>query len=172
MSILKLFFDAGATYYLDQYSSSMKWLVDTYLNQGIKFDRLIAWEKEKLTQKQIDEGVPDWLRPGYEFYNHGIEVHPKSAHNPLNFIKKNCKKSDFVVFKLDIDSKHFELDLIRQLFLDRKAMDLIDDFYYEDHFNNNAMRIHGWLRYSNSLEEYYNVVIAQRQRGLRMHYWP
>lgn len=165
-------FDAGASYYLDKYDTSMKWLVDTYDRMGTRFDRLIAWEEKSMNVSKAAEGLPQWLRSGFEFYNHGINVHSMSPHNPINFIKKHCKKNDFVVFKLDINSKESETDLITQLFTDRKAMELIDDFYYEEHFYNMAMLKDGWLRYRSTLEDYYVLAVAQRERGMRMHYWP
>lgn len=168
-----ILFDAGATYYLDAYSSSMKWFVDTYEKHGIVFDKIVAWEKQKLTEKEINEGVPSRLKQGgFEFYNRGIEVCRDCQHNPLTMIKKYCKKNDFVVFKLDIDSKDLENALVDQLLSDKEAMDLIDEFYYEEHFNNPAMHIHGWMRYSTTLADYYRLVIAQRRKGFRMHYWP
>lgn len=168
------YFDAGATYYSDSDRQGMKWVIDWYQSHGIRITNLIAWEMSIMSGDKILNGVPDWLIPGFQFYNHGIDKDPKSIWNPLNMIKAKCTKDDFVVFKLDIDNVDIESAVVDQLFSDPEARDLIDEFYYEQHFNNYAMRMHGWTTFPSSLTlaKYYQFVIPIRQKGFRMHYWP
>jgi hypothetical protein len=122
---------------------------------------------------QIIKGVPEALVPGFQFFNHPIVANPKdSVWNPLEMIKRKCVPEDFVIFKLDIDDKPTEGEIVKQLGEDPVARALIDEFYYEDHFHNKAMRLHGWESYETSLADYYKIIIPQRHKGFRMHYWP
>lgn len=136
-------------------------------------DNVVCWEKKPLMGDLIIKGVPDKLVPGFQYFNHPIEIDPKSMWNPLTYIKKVARRSDFVVFKLDIDHQVTEENILKQLAKDDEAISLIDEFYYEQHFSNRAMQIHGWWKlYKCSLSDYYKLVIPLREKGFRIHYWP
>ena len=139
---------------------------------GVWITNVIAWEKKSTPGDLAIKDVPVRLIPGYQYFNHPISRSNDSIWNPLNFIKEKCAKEDFVIFKLDIDHKPTESVIERQLASDPVAKELIDEFYYEDHFRNPVMDMHGWWRYHTTLSDYYNLVVPQRIAGLRMHYWP
>ena len=125
-----------------------------------------------MSKSQMYDGVPDWLLPGYEYHNYGIESKLNSSKNPLTLIKLLCKPSDFVVFKLDIDNKRIEMSLMEQIMLDPVLLALIDEFYYEHHFRDSAMAMHGWMSFTTTLSELYQLIIPMRSKGFRFHYWP
>lgn len=165
-------FDAGATFYSDTNSQGTKWIVDWYRGVGLTITNVVAWEKKPMMGDLAIEGIPDHLVHGYQYFNHPIKSHPMSVWNPLQFIKKKCKVSDFVVFKLDIDHKSTESEIVHQLKYDDAARARIDEFFYEEHFNNTAMRMHGWMMYWSTLADYYRIAIPLRKKGFRIHYWP
>lgn len=166
-------FDAGATHYLDhEIGQGTKWIVDFYSSVGIDITNIVAWEKDDIIGRKAIEGIPDRLVHGYQFFNHAMESGVDSVWNPLNFIKGKCDERDFVVFKLDIDHNPTEAAIVYQLLHDAEARNLIDDFYYEDHFKNPAMKRHGWDIFYSTLEDYYRNVTLARGKGFRMHYWP
>mmetsp|Transcript_9273 Transcript_9273/g.13879 ORF Transcript_9273/g.13879 Transcript_9273/m.13879 type:complete len:341 (+) Transcript_9273:80-1102(+) len=165
-------FDAGATYYSDTSSQGTKWIVDWYSKINLRFTNVIAWEKKPMMGDLAIKGIPDELVHGYQYFNHPISAEKFNVWNPLNFIKKKCVQDDFVVFKLDIDHKLTESAIVSQLKNDPQARMLIDDFYYEEHFRNDAMRMHGWMGYPSTLSDYYKLAIPLRMSGFRMHYWP
>lgn len=165
-------FDAGATYYSDTSSQGTKWIVDWYRKIDLQFTNIIAWEKKPIMGDLAIEGIPDELVHGYQFFNHPISAEKNNVWNPLNFIKNKCSADDFVVFKLDIDHKLTESAVVAQLKYDQQARMLIDDFYYEEHFRNKAMAMHGWMGYPSTLADYYKLAIPLRIGGFRIHYWP
>ena len=161
-----ILFDAGATYYSDTGSQSTKWIIDWYTEHGIVIKNVVAWEKKLIDKSLHTLGVPQWLMPGYEFNNFAIETNPVSKRNPIKVIKEMCDNVDFVVFKLDIDNFQVET-ILHQLKDDPVAMALIDDFYFEQHFSNKAMRLHGWYRlYPVKLSYYYGLALPMREQVL------
>ena len=166
-------FDAGATYYSDTGSQSTKWIIDWYGGHGVTIKNVVAWEKKPIDTALHTLGVPRWLLPGFEYNNFAIETSPNSKRNPIKVIKDKCSAEDFVVFKLDIDHFQTERAIVHQLKDDPAAMALIDDFYFEQHFTNRAMRLHGWYRlYPVKLTYYYSLALPMREQGFRIHYWP
>ena len=107
----------------------------------------------------------------------GISTELGHRENPLEEIKRLCKPEDFVVFKLDIDSR-YEIEVVRTLLADPELLALVDEFYYEHHVRNHVMRKHGLGDISPSpnplytLQGWYNLVTPARRGGLRMHFWP
>jgi hypothetical protein len=127
--------------------------------------------RHRTLQEQEESFYPDGV---LHFYNVGVTDVRGAQHNPLNLIKQICKPEDFVVFKLDIDSK-FEINIVNQLLNDAELLALVDDFYYEHHVRNDVMRMHSLGKNSNqryTLKAWYDMVTRARRQGLRMHFWP
>ncbi|KNC71723.1 hypothetical protein SARC_15735 [Sphaeroforma arctica JP610] len=103
-----------------------------------------------------------------------IPVTPEvgSLHNPLQYIKANCREEDFVVFKLDIDTPAVETALAWQL-LDADIAHLIDEFYFEDHVSGSPMCFMGWTwgwkdhDLATSIKYFQDL----RKLGIRAHSW-
>ena len=114
--------------------------------------------------------VPQWLMPGYEFNNFCTETNPVSKRNPIKVIKEMsstlwCSNWTLTTFR---SSRRSCTSSRRPV-----AMALIDDFYFEQHFSNKAMRLHGWYRlYPVKLSYYYGLALPMREQGFRIHYWP
>jgi hypothetical protein len=183
--------------------SGTNWIYDWYKKMGIVFDEVYAWEPSKknrgkasrssskanqyrrngknskthrqehrvLASENLEAFYPEGVM---HFFDVGVTDTVGAQHNPLHLISQLCKPEDFVVFKLDIDSK-FEINLVRQLLESPKLMNLIDEFYYEHHVRNHVMRMHGLGKNSDdkySLAAWYDMATAARSKGFRMHFWP
>lgn len=189
-------FDAGATIPVKSTEHLFKWtgtdwIYSHYQNLGVTFDSVYAWEPAKgWKQKQSGKGGKKKPRAmvqkeiNYTFFPEGvlhfrpvgISTEPGDRENPLAEIKRVCKPEDFVVFKLDIDSR-YEIEVVRTIMGDPELLALIDDFYYEHHVRNYVMRMHGLSNSSNpdplyTLKGWYDIVTPARRGGLRMHFWP
>ena len=95
--------------------------------------------------------------------------------DPLTFIKHLTKPKDFVVF--DIDSPLVEIALVKQLMADPQLVELVDEFYFENHVSGSPMQWHGWGDLQNSsadlssLPESYKLFTFLREHGIRAHSW-
>jgi hypothetical protein len=168
----EFFFDAGATYFTDPYMPGIAWVIEWYLSHNYKLHHIISWEQRPLMGNLVLEGIPESLIPGWQYFNHGIRS-DDSVWNPLNFILKKTSTRDYVAFKLDVDHIELETTIVNQLIARKNVQDHIDDFYYEEHFNNTAMLKWEWGKYQTSLADYYHkTVMPLRQTGFRIHYWP
>lgn len=96
-------FDCGASFYSDANMQGMKWIIDWYMKAGIQIFNVVGYEKTVIKGDLHLVGVPDWLIPGFQYFNHAVEIDVKSIWNPVTMIKKKCRVDDFVIFKLDID---------------------------------------------------------------------
>lgn len=55
----KLLFDFGTS----DYSTSLKWLVDKYADNGVNFDAIWAWELRNLNPREYWAEVPANIKP-------------------------------------------------------------------------------------------------------------
>ena len=53
------------------------------------------------------------------------------SHNPLTHIKAKCRKEDYCVFKVDIDTTTVEEDIIKQIVEEPSVSELIDELFWE-----------------------------------------
>jgi hypothetical protein len=77
-----------------------------YKKFGFKFDHIYAYELKAKDPKDVYERIPDDLRAAYHWFNVGVDSDPKSSNNPLKLIKENFNEDDFIVVKLDIDTRY------------------------------------------------------------------
>jgi hypothetical protein len=97
-----------------------------FTQRGVAFDGgMYLWEAVKRNPAEIFALLPNYLVPFYHWYNVPCNTKRGDQHNPLHMIKTLCKQSDFVVFKLDIDSPGIELELMKQLAEDDTAIGLV-----------------------------------------------
>jgi hypothetical protein len=174
----RILFDAGATVPRMYRSTGESWtgtgwIFNMYKSRGIHFDEVHAWEptKQDLDPKFIDKDLFKVLF----FYNRGVQSHPKSIDNPLLRIKELCRPQDLCVFKLDIDTTEIEMAIVRQLLSSDELMGLVDEFFFEHHVCNYAMRLHGLggcMTKRTDLASWYKMVTPARKKGFRMHFWP
>ena len=174
----KWLFDAGAsTYDTGAGGASQSWFVNTYRARGIEFDRIIGWEAAVHDPRTQWNTVPADIKRKTSWYNIPATTGINDADNPLTFIKELAKVEDFVVFKLDIDAPHVEIELVQQIMNDPLLLSLIDEFYFEHHVTGSIMQWHGWgdLRNSNAprgdIVDSYEIFDFLRRKGVRAHSW-
>jgi hypothetical protein len=167
------FFDAGAHIEIESnygnLGGSTDWLVNWY-GPSVTFDHVYAWALPA-TPANFDN-VGKGLLPFLHYYPHGVTATKDDVFNVLTVIKKVCRPEDFVVFKLDIDTK-IEESIAHTVMSDPELQALIDEFFWEKHFHNPVMAMHHMGGNNRPrLDAWYAEVIPARQRGLRMHGWP
>lgn len=163
----KLLFDFGTSYF----STSLKWLLDTYGKAGIQFDEMWAWEVKLFEPERYWSGVPAHVKPSLHFYDVGIVGDTSSREHPINYIKAVARPGDFVVVKLDIDNVELEMAFMKEVLEDAQLRSLISEMMFEMHYSHRDME--PWFgqpngTYTNVLELFH----ALRKAGLRLHYWP
>ena len=96
------------------------------------------------------------------------------SHTPIFTSTLKAKTSDYVLFKLDIDSKEVEAAIVDYLLSDTNDdLDYIDEFLWEHHVDNYLMST-SWLQtmdMSKSIADSYEYFLRLRQRGVRAYSW-
>lgn len=139
---------------------------------------IYAWEISLLEPTSFWKEVPPSLNHLYHFYNIPISSNITNKDSPLRIIKRMATPDDFVAFKLDIDSPLTEIPIALQLVSDPKLANLIDEFFFELHFQCELIKscwgdvpdhIAG-LR----LDRYSTMQLYLKYRllGIRSHFWP
>lgn len=166
---------------------SQSWFDSQFLQRGVQFKGgMHLWEIQKFNKQQIYGHLPKHIaQKDYHYYNIPCSAEVGHKHNPLDLIKRTCKKSDFVVFKLDIDTPSVEIPLVRQLLVDDDAVALIDEMFFEYHVREKYMGPEwfgpayphdpknwwGGSSTNDDLEDAYKLFSQLRARGLRIHSW-
>ena len=94
-------------------------------------------------------------------------------------IRQIAKETDFVSFKLDIDTPDVEIPIVQQQLSDDSLSNLIDEFFFELHFRCEFLMdefwgrgvpetLHGW---KNDRLNAMNVFLDLRKKGIRSHFW-
>lgn len=147
---------------------------------NITFDESYGWEYTLLEPNKFWQNVPDGIKPHYHFFNVPITGTPNSAQNPLRYIREIARESDFVAFKLDVDTPTVELPIALELLRDPTIGKLVDEFFFELHFRCDLMMSCAWgydipeefdgLRLDRpSTLKYFRDL---RHAGIRAHIWP
>ena len=151
------------------------------LQMGIVFDRLYGWEMLPFDPAEFWSMVPPRWLTDYSFFNSPVEHAPGSRMNPLHMMRAlGVEESDFVSFKLDIDTPQVEIPLVLQLNGSTELAQLVDEFFFELHFRCEFMRYCGW-RYK--MPEVFDGLRLDRpsalklfsdlrHKGIRAHIWP
>lgn len=88
--------------------------------------------------------VPPKWKPFWHFYNVPISSDPLHPDSPLRFIETIATHHDFVSFKLDIDHPDTEMPIALALLNNPKYTNLVDEFFFELHFQCEVMTSCGW----------------------------
>ncbi len=78
--------------------------------------------------------VPPLWKPYWHFYNVPIAADGAQPDSPVRFLKQMATPGDFVAFKLDIDHPAMEMPLALSLLSDPSLAALVDEFFFELHF--------------------------------------
>eukprot|EP01041_Mallomonas_annulata_P001361 gene1361-2632_t len=181
----KYLLDTGTS----RFDSSLWWFTCGYAQRGIELDQLFGWEATLLEPKQFWRKVPPRWRQSYHFFNTPISSDPSNEWHPLRFIQAmGIRESDFVSFKLDIDTVDVELPIALELLTNSEFSSLIDEFFFELHFKCEILeKIWTTASPENRFPEpipasfgEMKLVRAEvlgffgqlRQKGIRAHFWP
>jgi hypothetical protein len=84
-----------------------------------------------------------------------------------------------VAFKLDIDTPLVEILIVLEIAPNPKIANLIDEFFFELHFQCELMCPHCWGNVPDSVAglrlDRYNAIklfLSYRNLGIRSHFWP
>jgi hypothetical protein len=123
--------------------------------------------------------VPDSISPHYHFINAPITA-GNTSMSPLRFIEDIAHASDFVAFKLDVDTPLIELPIALELLRNKRVNALVDEFFFELHFRCDLMMSCAWgydipteydglkLDLPSTLKYFSDL----RHQGVRAHIWP
>ena len=88
-------------------------------------------------------------------------------------------EEDFVSFKLDIDTPTIEIPIALQLSRDPAVAKLVDEFFFELHFDCEFMVACGWGFVPDYFEDFkldrqnaMKLMLDTRKLGVRAHFWP
>jgi hypothetical protein len=166
----KILIDIGSSYFESRNGNTAeigtKWFYEYFKEKFIQFDRIIAYEYQKLQARRVWKELPEDVFPIYTFINAGIDAE-SGRFNPWTMLEAIAKPNDYVVVKLDIDTPQLENALIRQLLDENnEARNLIDELFFEKHVSNKRKPKKDELKYS------YELFTKLRNYGIRMHGWP
>lgn len=168
--------DAGAS---QSYEVSTNYFVCAYSQRGIQMDRIYSYEYRKYDPERWWASVPSNLIDKVNFRNVPVSSNHESVHNPLNMIKTMTKPHDYVAFKLDIDSSHIEIPLIIDLLSDVESLKLVDELFFEFHYNCPLMKKINFYKAPSGYEDKIEMSRVGslklfsdlRYKGIRAHYW-
>lgn len=178
-----IFLDAGTS----MFDSSLRWFLCGYSQRNISFDMVKAWEMTLLDPKEYWSRVPSQWKPYWTFMNVPISGDHDYSDSPVRIIKNIANVNDFVSFKLDIDHPDTEIPIALSLLSDPSFTKLIDEFFFELHFQCEVMTLWdtnkggcGWgtrvpssthgLRLDRS--SVLRFFAQLREKGIRAHIWP
>jgi len=134
------------------------------------WERMEAWGAST-TRVEFDSTVPPEWKSKTEYHHQQVSATPDQHPFIPSVIEGKMTKEDYVVFKLDIDSKEVETPIVEFL-LTWNNLGLIDDFVWEHHVNNYLMAPPHWRDsqdMSKSIADSYQYFLKLRQRGVRAH---
>ena len=168
----RLYFDVGASSFS---GLSQQWMLSAYRDRGIVFDRILLWEAKQAYGADIFGDIPPDLYSAYQHFNIAVNANMTDPRNPLNILRTIATPADFVSFKLDIDSNHIEMAFVTQILNDPIYKTLIDEFFFEHHFNFPPLVNCCWRKTADRklrLNDSYYMFLQLRNLGIRAHYWP
>jgi hypothetical protein len=171
-----LFFDLGASLWNSGGGgASQSWLYDVYRRRGLQFDDIYAWEVTKMDPVEVFAQIPGEVRAAYDWFNIPADPQVGAAGNPLTILLQVARPEDFVVVKIDIDNSPVELQFINQIMENASLSSLIDELYFEHHFNMHPMIELGWVASGSesgmTMVDSARIFTGMRNRGIRAHVW-
>jgi hypothetical protein len=164
-----LLFDLGASLFDEgNGGASQQWMVNEYLQAGVRWSGLWAWEMTVYSPTDVWQRIPKDLKPIYHWYNVPVDA---DTNDPLAYIRAVARPEDYVLLKVDIDNAPIETALMKRLLASRETLSLLDELYFEHHVDVEPMWGH-WGRIPNtSLADTYALFTDLRQRGVMAHTW-
>lgn len=172
----KILFDIGASLFngldhptLVAHTIGTRWFYEYFQSLSLQFDRIVAFEFQEYKPQTYWQQIPADLIGKLAFINVGVEETGK--FNPWKVLQTVAKKEDYVIVKLDIDTRPLEMALVKQIINTTEISSLIDEMFFEMHVTVNEMQPF-WESPGGTLKDTYVVFNQLRQLGIRMHSWP
>ena len=165
-------FDAGASsWYTGSGGPSLSYFASVWKRYGVDWDHIEAWEGSTIVSS-FYQTVPNEWKPKITYHQQWISTSPDQTPFVPSVIQSKTRQSDFVVFKLDIDSKQVETAIVDYM-LAWHNLNLIDEFVWEHHVDNYLMA-HHWRSsqdMNKSIADSYSYFLKLRHKGVRAHSW-
>jgi hypothetical protein len=144
-----------------------------FARHGIEFDAIEAWEGST-TENDFYSTVPEEFKARTVYHNEWIATDASESPFVPSVIREKTSKDDYVVFKLDIDSKAVETSIVEWLLADSNDdLDWIDELFWEHHVDNYLMNPN-WgntADMTKDLRDSYDYFLQLRRKGVRAHSW-
>eukprot|EP00970_Alexandrium_tamarense_P015796 scaffold5514_cov188-Alexandrium_tamarense.AAC.4 len=170
-----VFVDMGASldfHDSDAHESPAIYVNSIYSKFGFTFDHIYAYEITQKSPPHVFESVPNELQSAYHWINVGVDPRPCAKMNPFTMIANNFSPDDLIVVKLDIDTPEVESRLARQLRDDPWILELVDQFYFEDHVHQLELAERWTGTMNGSVKRSLELMSEIRRKGVAAHYWP
>lgn len=166
-----IFVDMGASlsFHFGRKSPAL-YLIDLYTKMGFPFDHIYAYEMRQQNAEQVINQLPKNLLASYHWINVGVDSNPTSKKNPFSMLLEHYNEDDLVVVKLDVDTPILERELADQLLANPKLLNLIDQFYFEHHVNQQELA-NNWGPSKESVDDTLTLFRQLREKGVGSHYW-
>lgn len=117
--------------------------------------------------------MPADIKPKLQFMNVPVSGDRAHENSPLRFLKDVARPEDFVAIKVDIDNNEIEKQIMGPMLDDENMRSLVDEVFFEYHFQSAWMRTVGWGdTQESSLKGALTWFQAFRHAGIRIHFWP
>ena len=144
-------------------------------------DQIYSYEFVKHDPVSWWQSIPSDFNNKVHFINVGVSANSSSDFNPIHLLKSlDVDSRDFVAFKLDIDTTEIEIPILFQLLDDPSVYKIVDEFFFELHYNCPVMK-HWWgdikvpTGYENKIVldrvGALKIFTELRQKGVRAHFW-
>ena len=168
----KRLFDAGSSsWFSGAGGPSLSYFAEFWKRYGFEWDSIEAWEG-KTSAEIFKKTVPSEWKQKTTFHNQFIKTNPNETPFVPEIIRQKTTKNEYVVFKLDIDSKAIETAIV-DFMLKWEDLDYIDEFIWEHHVNNYLMARY-WRNsqdMTKTIADSYKYFLRLRKLGVRAHSW-
>lgn len=169
-----LYFDAGASQWSKGLGGpSLSYFADVWARNGIVWEHIEAWDCKGPEDTFYASVPPEW-KEKVSYHQKCISTDPSIEPFVPSVIRNTRKPNDYVLFKLDIDSKEVETAIVDYLLSsDNNDLDYIDEFLWEQHVDSYILAPNwAWtMDMSKTLADSYDYFLRLRNRGVRAHSW-
>lgn len=166
-------FDAGASHWSQGAGGpSLSYFTTVWKRYGFDWSHIEGWEGGTTIAKFQATVPPEW-RSRTHFHQEWISTSPTKQPFVPDVIRSLTSKEDYVVFKLDIDSKSVETAIVEYLLEHHEDLKYIDEFVWEHHVDNYIMAPN-WKKtqdMTKSIADSYQYFLKLRKLGVRAHSW-
>jgi len=165
-------FDAGASSWNEGAGGpSLSYFVQVWKRHGFDWKHIEAWEGKTSPQRFYSTVPQEWITKT-EYHQQWISTTPLKHPFVPSVIQNKSTAHDYVVFKLDIDSKSVETSIVDYM-IKWEGLFHIDEFLWEHHVDNYLMA-KNWGNsqdLSKKIADSYDYFLRLRQKGVRAHSW-